>query len=291
MLNGPNRQVAGVYHRRIGDIVVTALSDGYVDAPYAAMRIAEADAEQILAREFRRAPPRISVNCFAVYSGGRLALIETGSGTSMGPTLGWLPRNLATAGIEVDEIDTVLLTHMHPDHSNGLVGDAGEIHFPAAELCVHEDEVAHWHDDARMAQATERQRIRYFEAARRQFAPYRDRVRTFRKGEVFPGITAIPIPGHTPGHTAFVVESGHAALLIWGDTVHVPEIQVARPEVTMEFDTDPSAAAAARRRIFDMAASERLLVAGMHLHFPAFGRLAKRGDGYALVPEAWAFEL
>jgi glyoxylase-like metal-dependent hydrolase (beta-lactamase superfamily II) len=86
------------------------------------------------------------------------------------------------------------------------------------------------------------------------------------------------------------VNSGGAALLIWGDTVHVPEIQVARPEVTMEFDTDPSSAAAARQRIFDMAASERLLVAGMHLHFPAFGRLAKRGDGYALVPEAWAFE-
>jgi glyoxylase-like metal-dependent hydrolase (beta-lactamase superfamily II) len=151
----------------VGDIVVTALSDGYLDAPYAAMRIAEGDAAQILAREFRRAPPRISVNCFAVHSGGRLALIETGSGTSMGPTLGWLPRNLSAASIEVAQVDTILLTHMHPDHSNGLVGDAGEIHFPAAELRVHEDEVAHWHDDARMAQATERQRTRYFEAARR----------------------------------------------------------------------------------------------------------------------------
>jgi glyoxylase-like metal-dependent hydrolase (beta-lactamase superfamily II) len=287
----PDRQIAGVYHRRIGDIVVTALSDGYLDAPFAAMRVAPEEAEQILARELRRSPPRISVNCFAVYSGGRLALIETGSGTSMGPTLGWLPRNLAAAGIDPGEVETILLTHMHPDHSNGLVGDAGEVLFPSAELRVHENEVAHWHDDGRMAQATERQKIRYFQGARQQFAPYRDRARTFREGEVFPGITAIPIPGHTPGHTAFLVESGGESLLIWGDTVHVPEIQLARPEVTMEFDSDPDAAAAARRRIFDMAASERLLVAGMHLHFPGFGRMAKRGDGYALVPEAWAFEI
>ncbi|MCZ7657343.1 MAG: MBL fold metallo-hydrolase [Xanthobacteraceae bacterium] len=287
----PRRQIPGVYHRRVGDIVVTALSDGYLDAPYTVMRIAPGDAEEILAREFRPSPPRISVNCFAIYSAGRLALIETGSGSSMGPTLGWLPRSLAAAGIEAGRIETILLTHMHPDHSNGLVGDAGEVHFPVAELRVHEDEVAHWHDDGRMAQATERQRVRYFEGARRQLAPYRDRLRTFRKGEVFPGVTAVPIPGHTPGHTAFRVESGGEGLLIWGDTVHVPEIQVARPDVTMEFDSDPAAAAATRRRIFDMAVADRLLVGGMHIHFPGFARMARRGDGYVLVPDAWSFEI
>jgi glyoxylase-like metal-dependent hydrolase (beta-lactamase superfamily II) len=235
----PDKQVPGVYHRRIGDIVVTALSDGYVDASYTVMRIAPEDAEAILARHFRPSPPRIAVNAFAVHSGGRLALVETGSGSSMGPTLGWLSQNLSLAGIDPAQVDTILLTHMHPDHSNGLVGDAGEIRFPGAELRVHEDEVAHWHDDGQMARATERQRVRYFEAARRQLAPYRARLRTFRQGEVFPGITAIPIPGHTPGHTAFLIQSGGERLLIWGDTVHVPEIQVEQPDVTMEFDTDP----------------------------------------------------
>jgi glyoxylase-like metal-dependent hydrolase (beta-lactamase superfamily II) len=291
MPSRPDGQVAGVYRRRVGDVVVTALCDGHLDATYAVMRIAPGEAEEILARDMRRSPPRISVNCFAVHAGDRLALIETGSGNSMGPTLGRLPANLAAAGIDAGQVDTILLTHMHPDHSNGLVGDAGEIRFPAAELRVHEDEVAHWHDDGRMAQATERQRVRYFEAARRQLAPYWDRVSTFRSGEVFPGIIAIPIPGHTPGHTAFLVQSGGEALLVWGDTVHVPEIQVARPEVTMEFDSDPAAAAAVRRWVFDMAVSERLLVGGMHMHFPGFGRMARRGDGYVLVPEAWAFDV
>jgi glyoxylase-like metal-dependent hydrolase (beta-lactamase superfamily II) len=287
----PEKQVPGVYHRRVGDIIVTALSDGYLDAPYTVMRMTPQDADAILAGHFRPSPPRIAVNAFAIYSGDRLALIETGSGSSMGPTLGWLPQNLSLAAIDPAQIDTILLTHVHPDHSNGLVGDAGEINFPAAELRVHEDEVAHWHDDGQMARATERQRVRYFEAARRQLAPYRDRLRTFRKGEVFPGITAIPIPGHTPGHTAFLIQSGGESLLIWGDTVHVPEIQVARPDVTMEFDTDPNAAAAMRRHVFDMAVSNGLLIAGMHLHFPTFGRMAKRAGDYVLVPEAWVFEI
>jgi len=93
----PDKQVPGVYHRRIGDIVVTALSDGYVDASYTVMRIAPEDAEAILARHFRPSPPRIAVNAFAVHSGGRLALVETGSGSSMGPTLGWLSQNLSLA--------------------------------------------------------------------------------------------------------------------------------------------------------------------------------------------------
>lgn len=292
MRQPPAHQVPGIYHRRLGDFVVTALSDGYVDAGLEVMRDITPDAAtEILARDFRRSPPRIAVNAFAVYANGRLILIETGSGASMGPTAGWLPRSLAAAGIDPGQVDTILLTHMHPDHSNGLADESGAARFPCAEIVAHENEIAHWLDDGRMAQASERQRIRYFEAARRQLAPYRGRVRRIGAGEILPGITAIPIPGHTPGHTAYLVESAGEALIVWGDTVHVPEIQVARPDVTMEFDTDPAAAAAMRRRVFDMAVADRLLIGGMHLHFPGFARLTRRGGGYALVPDAWTFEV
>ena len=139
-----------------------------------------------------------------------------------------------------------------------------------------------------MAQASERARKLYFQAAREQMAPYRDRLRTFAgAGEIFPGVTAMPLHGHTPGHTGYMIASGRESLLIWGDIVHVPEIQVPRPEVTIEFDTDPAAAAATRRRVFDMVATDRLLIAGMHVHYPGFAHVVRSGASYALIPEPW----
>jgi glyoxylase-like metal-dependent hydrolase (beta-lactamase superfamily II) len=196
--------------------------------------------------------------------------------------------NIAAAGVDPASIETVLLTHMHPDHSAGLSDPAtGRRYFSNAELVVHENEPPHWFDDAAMAKASERQQRLYFMCAREQITPYKDRTRLFQKGEVFPGVTAIPCHGHTPGHTSFLISSGNEQLLIWGDTVHVLEIQTVRPEVCMEFDTDPDAAAVTRRRVFDMAATDRLAITGMHLHFPGFAHLVRRGSGYQLIPEAW----
>jgi glyoxylase-like metal-dependent hydrolase (beta-lactamase superfamily II) len=275
-----------IHHRRVGDILVTVLYDGYLDAPLDVVRNPpSAEAEAIIRRQSGRVPPRISVNTFAVRSAGRVALIDTGSGDSMGPTLGRLPQALAAAGIAADAIDTVLLTHMHPDHSNGLSDDAGRKCFANAEVAMHEKELAHWFDDTAMAKADARTRERYFTAARRQIEPYRDRLKLFRVGEVFPGVTAIPIPGHTPGHTAYAIASGGDSLLVWGDTVHIPELQVPRPDATMVFDTDPDAAAASRMRVFDMVAADRLVAAGMHLHFPGFARMTRQDGKFALVAE------
>jgi glyoxylase-like metal-dependent hydrolase (beta-lactamase superfamily II) len=156
---------------------------------------------------------------------------------------------------------------------------------------MHENEIAHWFDDGAMAKVDERSAKLYFQAGREQVAPYKNRTRLFRQGEVFPGVTAVPSLGHTPGHTAYLIASGNDQLMIWGDTVHVPEVQTAFPEAGMAFDTDLAAAAAARRRMFDRVSSDGILIAGMHLHFPAFSRLARRGDAYALYPEAWVHEL
>ncbi len=266
----PSAQIPGVYRRRIGDIVVTAISDGYLDGAYEFMRdITPHDAERILKDSFRPAPPRISINCFVIHSAGRTALMETGSGNSMGPTLGKMPQNLAAAGVDTKSIDTILLTHMHPDHSNGLTDENGVAKFPHVELVVAERDVDHWFDDAAMARATERQKLRFFQWAREQIAPYQKQRRD-AKGEVFPGVTAEPVPGHTPGHTAYRIASKGEQLLIWGDIVHIPDIQTRRPEVYMEPDVDGEAAIAMRKRVFDMVATDRLLAAGMHMHFPGF---------------------
>jgi glyoxylase-like metal-dependent hydrolase (beta-lactamase superfamily II) len=181
---------------------------------------------------------------------------------------------------------------MHPDHSAGLTDMSnGQRLFPNAELVMHENEPPHWFDDAAMSKADERSKKLYFLAGREQVAPYKDRTRLFKQGEVFPGVTAVPSLGHTPGHTAFLVASGNDQLMIWGDTVHVPEVQTAFPDAGMAFDTDLAAAAAARKRMFDRVCTDGILIAGMHLHFPSFSRLARRGDAYALVPEPWVHTL
>jgi glyoxylase-like metal-dependent hydrolase (beta-lactamase superfamily II) len=288
MIKVPQQQIPGVFHRRVGDIVVTAISDGFLDGTLDVLRnITQEGALQILDESFRPAR-RTAVNAFLVYSVGRLALIETGSGSYLQPTAGKAMANIKAAGVDPADIEAVLLTHMHPDHSAGLTDMAtGRRNFPNAELVVHENEPRHWFDDAKMTAATERARKLYFQCAREQTAPYRDRMRLFREGEIFPGVTAIPRHGHTPGHTTFMISSGNEQLLVWGDTVHVPEVQTARPEVCMEFDTDADAAATSRRKVFDMVATERLLVTGMHLHFPGFAHLARRGAGYQLIPAAW----
>jgi glyoxylase-like metal-dependent hydrolase (beta-lactamase superfamily II) len=292
MILQPAQQTPGVYHRKIGDIVVTTISDGYLDGNLEVMRNVDLDKAHAILREAFRPARRTSVNTFLIHSKGRLAIIDTGSGNYLMPTAGFVQRNLAAAGIDPKSIDTVLLTHMHPDHSAGLTEmPSGRLLFPNAELVMHENELPHWFDDGAMSKADERSKKLFFLAGREQVAPYRNRTRLFKQGEVFPGVTAVPSHGHTPGHTAYLIASGDDQLMIWGDTVHVPEVQTAFPEAGMGFDTDLAEAAASRKRMFDRVSADRVLVAGMHLHFPAFARLARRGEGYALYPEAWVHSL
>ena len=292
MPSQPAQQIPGVYHRKIGDIVVTTISDGYLDGNLEVMRNVDVEkARRILQDAFRPAR-RTSVNTFLIHSKGRIAIVDTGSGNYLQPTAGHVQRNLAAAGIDPKSIDTVLLTHMHPDHSAGLTDMSnGQRLFPNAELVMHENEQAYWFDDGEMSKVDERARQLYFGAGREQVEPYRERTRLFRDGEVFPGVTAVPSLGHTPGHTAYLIASDNDQLMIWGDTVHVPEVQTAFPEAGMAFDTDLAAAAASRKRMFDRVSADGVLIAGMHLHFPAFSRLARRGDAYALYPEAWVHNL
>jgi glyoxylase-like metal-dependent hydrolase (beta-lactamase superfamily II) len=284
----PLGQIPAVYRRRIGDIVVTALSDGVFSTDRVMTRnLPPEDLAQALWGAFRDGL-FFSVNAFLIHSAGRVALIDTGSGTYLGPGLGKLAANLKIAGVSPEEIEAVLLTHMHPDHSAGLSDrSTWERHYPNAELVVHENEPRHWYDDAKMAGASDLYKTMHFQWAREQTKPYHNHTRTFTSGEVFPGVTAVDAQGHTPGHTAYLVASRGERLLIWGDTIHIPEVQFARPEITMVPDTDPDAAAATRRRLLDMAAQERFLVAGMHLHFPGFGHVAREGGAFRFHPEAW----
>jgi glyoxylase-like metal-dependent hydrolase (beta-lactamase superfamily II) len=286
------QQAPGIYHRQVGDILVTAIHDGYQDAPLATVAgIGEEDAAAMLRAAFRPVPRRTQVQTFLIRSGDRIALVDTGCGP-LRPSTGRVLANLAAAGVEPAQVDTLLMTHLHPDHAGGLVDAAGAALFPNAVLKLHADELAYWHDDAALARFAVPDRAQAMAAtARKGLAGYRDRIETYTGGEVLRGVTAMPFPGHTPGHSGMMVASGEDALLIWADIVHVPELQVPRPEIGMMFDVDRAAAEATRRRVFDLVATDRLAFAGMHLHFPAFAHLARHGDGYALVPDAWSIDL
>ncbi|MBW4025316.1 MAG: MBL fold metallo-hydrolase [Proteobacteria bacterium] len=291
MTRSEQKQVPGIYRRRVGDAVVTTINDGFLDIPLAILRGAPTERmEACMAEAFQPLAPRLTVNAFMIELGGRRILIDSGGGSTTIYSMGLLPENLKALGLTPDDFDTVLLTHIHPDHSNGLVGDNGEPLFPRAEVTVHQDDVTFWSDpalrDGRSAAA-----MPYLDSAAVFLKAYEGRIRTSEGGEVAPGITLLPLPGHTPGHSGYRLCSAGETLIIWGDTVHVPEIQVPFPAVTNEYDIKESLAAESRNRIFDMVARERLLVAGMHLHIPGFAHLVRGDGGYRLLPEAWAVKL
>ena len=291
MKSVPTTQVPGVHRIRIGDAVVTSVNDGYLTGSFDLTQgIDAASAERIMKAAFQPGPPLITINAYAVHLGGKLVLIDTGAGTSMGATAGRVAANLEAAGIAPEAVDLILLTHLHPDHAGGLIDAHGKARFPNAELRVHAKDAGFWLDADTTAKAPAEAQP-FFIGAQTAVAPYRDRMQTFTDGEVAPGIVAEPLPGHTPGHSGFRVQSGRDSLLIWGDIVHLPVLQSARPEVTMVYDTDPEGAKASRVRMFDMAASDGLLVAGMHMAFPGAAHVIRDGSGYRFVQTLWVAAL
>jgi len=269
------------HSKSLGHFKVTALSDGYFDLPRAYFQGLDEDA----ARRLGPGPVRLDVNAFLVESPGRTLLIDTGCGDKLGPTVNRLSASLRSAQIEPGAIDTVLCTHIHPDHTNGLVDAAGGAVFPNAEVLAHEDELAFWLSDDHMARATDEMKLQ-FAWARAAFAPYHGRIRAFRSGEVVSGVHPEPLFGHTPGHCGYLLDGGgDQQMLIWGDCVHAIELQTEHPEVTFAADVDSAAARQIRRRLFDRVASDRLLVTGMHVTFPGFGHIVRAGDRHRFAAD------
>lgn len=213
--------------------------------------------------------------------------MDTGAGASSRPVLGHLAHNLKASGYEPAQVDTILLTHMHGDHIGGLIDAEGRPVYPKATVLVAKAESDYWLSKQNAEKAPDGQRRR-FQLAREVAAPYlaRGKWRTFVPGgEVVPGIRAVDAKGHTPGHTAYVVESDGQKLVIWGDVVHAYAVQFAELGVAIDFDTDPKQAVLTRRKLMRHMAADGSLVAGMHLPFPGIGHIRAKGKGsYAWVP-------
>ncbi|MBA2673092.1 MBL fold metallo-hydrolase [Ramlibacter sp.] len=288
MRTAPKYQAPGLNRRRVGDFTVTCVSDGYLDISFELLSgIDAASAEDVLRAAGAPPLPRMNINTYVVQDATRTILIDSGAGGYNGWG-GRLPVALAAAGVDPADVDTVLLTHAHPDHVGGLAGPGAAPRFPNVQaLYLHEAELAFWQDDAIRGQSPDGFRP-FFDIARNALAAYDGRLRPFRGEAVVPGITAVPLPGHTAGHTGYLIESDGEALLVWGDIVHFPDLQAARPEITIAFDSDAAQAAKVRRQLLDRACADRLLIGGMHLNTPNFVHVERAREGYALVKEIWS---
>jgi glyoxylase-like metal-dependent hydrolase (beta-lactamase superfamily II) len=272
----------------LGDFEITAISDGTITIPLDQLltNTTPEVVQEVLARNSLTPQYEVSINSFLINTGTRLLLIDTGAGHLFGPNAGGrLVSNLRAAGYKPEDIDGVLLTHIHGDHSGGLTID-GKAVFPNALIYVDKHEADFWLTKANEAGVEARHRHIFAEAAA-AFAPYlaSGKLRTFGNGtELFPGIRPLAMPGHTPGHSIYLVESRGQKIQIWGDLVHVKEIQFPLPEVTISFDVDAPAAAKQRIKAFADAAKQGYWIAGAHIPFPGIGHVRSDGKAYVWVP-------
>jgi glyoxylase-like metal-dependent hydrolase (beta-lactamase superfamily II) len=283
-------QAPGFYRYKVGDIEVTAINDGFMPRPVDALvkNAPVADVKRALGDAFLPQDTLpVSFTTLVLRTGGKLVLIDTGLGDMGAPTTGVWMRNFRAAGFEPKDVGTVIISHFHPDHINGLRLKDGTAVFPNAEVMVPAAEWAFWMDDAKMAAAPEAAQAN-FKNVRRVFAPIAGDVKQYQADrELVSGVTALAAPGHTPGHTAYAVTSGQGRLLVMSDTTNHPALFVRHPGWHFSFDMDADRAVATRRRLLETAAAERMQVSFYHAPFPATGHVAREGDGFRLVPAEW----
>jgi glyoxylase-like metal-dependent hydrolase (beta-lactamase superfamily II) len=282
-------QAVSIHRMKLGTFEVTTLLDGFINVPPTVL-VGDAQVVKDLldaAQTAGRVPLRLPVNAFLVNTGEKLVLIDTGGAKLIGPNAGQLPQALALAGVKLEDIDEVCITHMHGDHLHGAVTPEGKALFPNATLRVAALDVEHWGNPEVEAKAPEAQKGR-FVAAKRAMAAYGERLKPFKLGdEITPGITSVPAAGHTPGHSCYLVQSGDAKLLLIGDLLHVAPVQFPRPDVTVGFDSNQDEARARRKELLDRVVNEKMLIGAVHVAFPGIGALRASGAGYVFDPIPW----
>jgi len=270
-------QAPGYYRTMLGSYELTAISDGTIDVP--ADKLLSEDAGttvSILHKAYQDVPIETSVNTYLINTGSKLILFDTGAGTLFGPTLGKFVENLKAAGYDPSQIDEVYLSHLHPDHSGGLALN-GKAVFPTATIYVNKTEADFWLNPKNKETASDISKS-FFEGTNASVQPYiaTGRFKTFAANtEIASGIKVIDASGHTPGHVVFDIKSGKDELVLIGDLIHVPAVQLDHSDVTIAFDVDADKAKASRKAFFDSISKVGQLVGASHISFPGLGHLNK----------------
>lgn len=285
-------QAPGFYRAKLGDFEITQLSDGSRTFPVPDTFVKNAGKDQAVAAAEAAHMPKgqvtVPFNPILINTGSKLVLIDAGLGAGVAPSVGLLAGNMAAAGIDPKSVDIVVLSHLHPDHINGIKAADGSLAFPNAEIKAPAADWSFWMNDENASKAPNDMMKNYFANCRKILSNIAGQVTRYEWGkEVAPGITAIDTSGHTPGHTSFVVSSGSNTMLVQADVTNIPELFLTHPDWHVAYDYDPEKAVVTRRKFYDMAAAEKTLISGFHFAFPSMGYVEKDGTGYRLNPIRW----
>jgi glyoxylase-like metal-dependent hydrolase (beta-lactamase superfamily II) len=293
------KQAASFYRYKVGAIEITVVSDGIARVPVTEAFVLNVKPEEVN-KALREAymEPGVFIgpyNPIVLNTGSKLALVDMGVGeaayiSSKGVS-GQLLANLAAAGIDASAIDTIIISHYHGDHINGLLKADNTLAFPNAEVLVPAKEHQYWTDAGEETRAATPRIADLFKNTRRVIghAEVQKRLRTYEwDKEVIPGVLAVATPGHTPGHTSHIVTSGASTVYVQADVTHAPFLFARHPGWHAFYDHDPVAAEATRRKVYDMLASETMLVQGFHYPFPSVAHVEKTADGYREIPMPWS---
>ncbi len=273
---------------KIGDIECTSLYDGIWKKKHddGFIRNASVDdtkaalAKAGLSTEF----VPIEFTQTVLKTADRTILIDAGTGGQLAPSAGMSTKHMEAAGIDAASIDTILISHFHPDHIFGLMAkDTNAQLFPNAEIIVPETEYKFWTDPALIDKLPDR-RKGLGKRIQATFPTWSNIRQIGNDIEVAPGVRSLSAFGHTPGHTAFHVASGNDQLMVVGDIANLPALFVANPTWQAVFDADPETATETRLKLFDQAVADNAVIAGYHFGFPNAGTISKDGNGYVFQP-------
>ena len=292
-----DKQAPSFYRYKVGDVQVTVISDGVNTFGLTDAFVLNAKKDDVAAALEKAYMPKDKVSIqfgpLVINAGGKLIVLDTGNGpgafASSKGAVGQFATNMAAAGFDPKAVDMVIISHFHADHINGLLNAEGAPAFANAEVLVPSVEWKFFMDDGEMSRATGERMPGVFKNARRVLETgLKKKATPYEWGkEVAPGLLAVETPGHTPGHTSYVLSSGAGKVFIQSDVTNVPYLFAANPGWHAFFDQDADLAEKSRRKTYDMVIAEKLQVQGFHYPFPGLGNVEKDGSGYRVVPAHW----